>query len=178
MKIVLFNSRNKDNKNIPNFKQRSKTFIFKDEETAMNKFIKFSEDGVPGEISRFYISVNERDEEKTRKQLICELVMENINLRKIESKVCSIAMQPENAKEKKWLFDFDENNKELAENFAKDIRTFGKCQVWVKPTKNGYAIISEHGFDTRELLTKYKNYDITLKRDAMLYVRSYTKSKI
>lgn len=178
MKIVLFNSRNKDNKNIPNFKQRSKTFIFEDEETTMKKFVKFAEEGVPGETSRLYISVNERDEEKTRKQLICELVMDNVSLERINSKIYSIAMQPQNAEEKKWLFDFDENNEELVKKFAEDVRAFGKCQVWIKPTKNGFAIISEHGFDTRELLTKYKNYDITLKRDAMLYVKSYTKSKI
>ena len=175
MKVVLLNSRNKDNKNVPNFKQRSKTFIFENEEKTMEKFIEFAEKGVPGETSRFYISVNERDEEKTRKQLICELVMENVSLERINSKICSIAMQPQNAEEKKWLFDFDENNEELAEKFAQEARTFGKCQVWVKPTKNGFAIITEHGFDTRELLTKYKNYDITLKRDSMLYVRSYTK---
>lgn len=175
MRIILFNSRNKDNKDIPNFKQRSKTFILEDEKTVMEKFIEFAEKGVPGETSRLYVSINERDEEKTRKQLICELVMGNVSLERINSKICSIAMQPQNAKEKQWLFDFDENNKELVEKFAQEVRNFGKCQVWVKPTRNGFAVIAEHGFDTRELLTKYKNYDITLKRDAMLYVRSYTK---
>ena len=31
-------------------------------------------------------------------------------------------------------------------------------------------VIAEHGFDTRELMEKWKDYDITLKKDDLLFL--------
>lgn len=41
-------------------------------------------------------------------------------------------------------------------------------------TPNGYAIVVEHGFDTRELMEKWKGYDITLKKDELLFLDMIT----
>jgi hypothetical protein len=176
MKVALFVSRNKDNKEVQNFKPRSKSFVFNEEQNIENKFLAFVNEGVENELSRMYISVNKRNEEKIRKQLICELVTnENLSLTKIETKIASIAMQAENAEEKQWLFDFDEPKEEDAKIFTEDVKKYGNCNAWYKQTKNGFAVVSEHGFDTRELLEKYSHFDVTLKRDAMLFVKSCKK---
>ena len=41
-------------------------------------------------------------------------------------------------------------------------------------TPNGYAIIIPHGFDTRVLMEKWKDYDITLKKDDLLFLDMIT----
>ena len=54
---VLFKSRNKDNKHLEGFKERSKTFLSdKSFEELTEKFKQFAEEGVSGELSRFYRS--------------------------------------------------------------------------------------------------------------------------
>ena len=176
MKVVMFVSRNKDNKNVENFKPRSKSFIYDEtkEKTLDARFSAFVNAGVEGETARMYVSVNKRNEEKVKKALTCALVMENVNLYSIESKVASIAEQVENAAEKKWLFDFDENNEEKVKAFAEEIKTYG-VGVEIHKTKNAFAVVTSRGFDTRELMKRWKNTDVTLKRDAMLYVKCETK---
>ena len=42
--------------------------------------------------------------------------------------------------------------------------------VYKYKTPNGYAIVCQHGFDTRELMEKWKDYDITLKKDELLFL--------
>lgn len=37
-------------------------------------------------------------------------------------------------------------------------------------TPHGYAIVVPHGFDTRKLMEKWKDYDITLKKDGLLFL--------
>lgn len=41
-------------------------------------------------------------------------------------------------------------------------------------TPHGYAIIVPHGFDTRELMENWKDYDITLKKDELLFLDMIT----
>ena len=48
----------------------------------------------------------------------------------------------------------------------KDVEQYTKATKYKTP--NGYAVILEHGFDTRELLSKWK--DVELKRDDMLCI--------
>ena len=91
------------------------------------------------------------------------------------------------------MFDFDEKNEDLANNFINDIEhivTSGKInsnivlpaykgiQINIEKykTPNGFAIIVEHGFDTRELMEKWKDYDVTLKKDALLFLDMKEKS--
>ena len=55
---------------------------------------------------------------------------------------------------------------ELVDEFVKDVEQYTKATKYKTP--NGYAVVLEHGFDTRELLSKWK--DVELKRDDMLCI--------
>lgn len=74
--VYLICSRNKDNKDIPNFKERAKTILeYKEnEDKVIKEFHRFAADGVPGEQTRLYRSVNSRNEEKIREELIIRLL--------------------------------------------------------------------------------------------------------
>ena len=66
----------------------------------------------------------------------------------------------------KWLFDFDIDSPLTVLQFYNDLPVNGT----IYKTPNGYAVVVEHGFDTRELMKKWENYDITLKRDELLFL--------
>lgn len=170
--VVLFISRNKDNTDIENFKERRKAFITtKTPEELQNTFKHFVEDGVNGEMSRFYYSINSRDADKVKKQLLHFLIDEDFNLTHLDGKLASIAAKKECAKTKRWMFDFDSENSTELSNFITDI---SKCvaeplQTEIRKTPHGYAIITERGFDTRKLGLDDTWYNIaTLKKDDLL----------
>ena len=73
--VYLMRSRNKDNKDIPNFKQRVKTIqeYREKEDKVIEAFKSFAAKGVPGEQTRLYRSVNSSNEEKIREELIIRL---------------------------------------------------------------------------------------------------------
>ena len=172
--VVLLVSRKKDNQDIPDFKERRQSFITHKtiSELRDNEFSHFAQDGCFGETSRLYYSVNARDPEKIHKQLLHFLIDEpEFNLCSIQSKLAGIAAQKECALEKKWMFDFDNNDKELASQFVKDIRKIVlDAEVTKYPTPHGFAIVVDKHFDTRELLDNWHNkgVDVTLKRDDLL----------
>ena len=180
---VLFVSRNKDNRVLNDskyykpFKPRVKSFVARvspfDVSSLYYEFETFVNEGVKGEISRLYVSVNTRDEQKVHRVLIHELIDKpDFDLTKIDSKIASIAMKPANRKTSHWLFDFDKDDFDLFYNFMTEVSE--QTQILAqKPTMNGYALIVAHGFDTREILWKYPM--ATLKRDAMLL--SFWKAK-
>lgn len=170
--VVLFISRNKDNKDVENFKERRKSFITtKSPEELKRIFEHFVKDGVDGEMSRFYYSVNARDANKVRKQLLHFLIDEDFNLAHLDGKLASIAAKKECAKTKRWMFDFDLDNNVAVSKFLTDI---SKCvteplRTEVRRTPHGYAIITERGFDTRKLGLDDTWYNIaTLKKDDLL----------
>lgn len=177
-KVVFFVSRNKDNKHLPYFKERKETFFCNDLEKAKTQFAQFVENGKTGETCRLYVSVNARNEERAKKALACRLVMDDsVSLCKLETLAVSLAMQTENALEHKWLFDFDCPLEEKVKEFLQELTTFDESLFPVYyPTKNGYAVVVMHGFDTRTLLERWtKNlsevnsaWGVELKRDAML----------
>lgn len=188
-KVAFFVSRNKDNQDVVGFKERKKTLFCKDVYELKEKFYKFVKEGQEGETSRLYVSVNDRDEEKARKALVCALVMEDVPFEKLKSKAASLAMKPENAVTKKWLFDFDCDNEE-------EMLAFTSALTWregtpttpvemVRKTKNGYAVVVPHGFDTRDFLKEWNerlkkqnpNWGVELKRDAMLLWTWKTKAE-
>lgn len=170
MKGVFFVSRNKDNKDVKDFKQRKISFLTdKSLDELKGKFDAFVARGVKGELSRFYISVNERNNESTIKDLQHYLLDHpTFSATKLESKVTSLAMQPQNAAEHKWLFDYD-SSKDL-DRFVEDLTLegFKENEIEVHKTVHNYAVVVSHGFDSRKILAKYK--DCELKRDAMLCV--------
>lgn len=178
LKVVLFISRNKDNKQLPNFKERRVSFLSdKSDDELQQAFDEFVQRGIPGEKSRLYRSVNNRDNEKIRKALIHYLVdHEEINMSKLDRRIASIASLKENAAEKKWLFDFDEDPKKIGV-FVEDVKSNldGMTLTTIHKTPNGYAVVVNRGFDTRELLAKWKN--VELKRDDLLCIDWKTREE-
>lgn len=182
--VALYVSRNKDNENVEGFKERKKMFVTQSNPMS-SEFTNFVNDGVDGEFSRAYISINSRSSKGTRKRLIHWLVdNEDANLVDIQSKICSEAMKKENAVTKRWLFDFDSCDVVKLYEFCDELEKmgFGKWDSlfdvphkyvlsdWyvVYNTPHGYAIVTSRGFDTRAIL-KDKPY-VTLKRDGFLCI--------
>lgn len=182
--VALYVSRNKDNENVAGFKERKKMFVTQSNPVS-SEFTNFVNDGVDGEFSRAYVSINGRSSKGTRKGLIHWLIdNEDANLVNIQSKICSEAMKKENDVTKRWLFDFDSCDIFQLYSFCDELEKmgFGKWDSifdlphkyvlsdWyvVYHTPHGYAIITSRGFDTREIL-KDRPY-VTLKRDGFLCV--------
>lgn len=175
--VYLIRSRNKDNNNVPNFKQRAKTILeYKEnEDKVIEAFKNFSAKGVPGEQTRLYRSVNSRNEEKIREELIIRLLRDKPSMTQLNRTLASVAQQVQNRDESKWLFDFDVDNEEKVEDFIDDIYFYSELDNHeLHKTPHGYAIIVSHGFDTRELMEKWKDYDVTLKKDELLFLDMIT----
>lgn len=170
--MYLICSRNKDNKNILNFKQRTKTILeYRENEVKVfEAFKNFAEKGVDGEQTRLYRSVNSRNEEKVKREFIIRLLRDESNINKFNRMLVSTAQQKCCRDENKWLFDFDMDDGLLVMEFVNDIHKFsGTKDVEVKSTPNGYHAVVPHGFDTRELMDKWK-YCVTLKKDGLLFM--------
>ena len=183
-KIALFVSRHKDNPNLPNFKVRRFSFLYRegDQKTALQLLPLFSEfvnQGVPNEVSRLYISVNTRNMEKVRKQLIIKLIDdENADLLNLSNILTSIAAKPENAKERKWLLDVDITSEKEKKEFEKDLqKAMNDTNYDLKyETPNGIGYIVSHHFDVRPLQNKWKD-KFTLKKDSMRFIHSMANTK-
>lgn len=100
--------------------------------------------------------------------------------------LASVAQQVQDRDESKWLFDFDVDDDKLAEDFKKDIKRFAcdnsniffyNYEIEAHKTPHGYAIIVPHGFDTRELMEKWQQHGVTLKKDAMLFLDTIKKGE-
>lgn len=109
--VVLFVSRNKDNKTVPNFTERRNAFTTtKEREQLHHQFQAFVAQGELGEMCRMYVSVNPRSNAKTFKALQHKLLDHEFNLSSLPQRVAALAAKKENAydsKHLKWLFDFD-----------------------------------------------------------------------
>lgn len=188
--VILFESRNKDNKHIEGFKERSNSFISsKSYSELLPDFKAFLEKSVKGELCRMYMSVNPRSNSKTFKALQHKMIDGEFDLSTLPQKVASIAALKGNAddsKNLKWLFDFDPipdtDIKKSVKDFVEDIKNCyentqrkddAPIDIEIHKTLNGYAIIVDRRFDTRRLLNKWKNTE--LKRDAMLCCNWDTK---
>lgn len=177
LKVVLFKSRNKDNSDIEGFKERSISFLSdRCPEELGERFDKFVNKGLDGELSRFYYSVNARDNTKIVKSLQHYLIDHpNYDISSISQKLASIGAKKENRKESKWMFDFDEDISLLSE-FMEDIMEVSD-EIAIEPwkTPNGHAVVVSRGFDTRELLNKWQN--VELKRDDLICIKWSTKGE-
>lgn len=130
--VVLFVSRNKDNKTVPNFTERRNAFTTtKKPEQLYNQFKAFVAQGQVGEMSRMYVSVNPRSNTKTFKALQHKLLDNEFNLSSLPQRVAALAALKENAydsKHLKWLFDFDpvegKNTEEFLQEFLADVQYY------------------------------------------------------
>lgn len=180
--VYLICSRNKDNKDIPNFKERAKTILeYKEnEDKIIEKFKSFAAKGVPGEQTRLYRSVNSRNEEKIREEFIIRLLRDKPSMTQLNRTLASVAQQVQNRDESKWLFDFDVDDELLMNDFVHEIVMYSEIpllDIQVYKTPHGYAIVVPHGFDTRELMEEWKDYDITLKKDELLFLDMITNGE-
>lgn len=171
MHIVLFRSRRKDNTDIEGFRQRCESFLTREPLISLeSRFARFVHDGLPGEISRFYVSVNARDDAKVRTALLHMLIDEpDVDMASVGQMAVSVAARPANAAQHRWLFDVDDPDL-LAVNLLIDsIHRIGQEAgvpngVEVRRTPNGWHVICEHGFDLRRL---HLPETTELKKDAL-----------
>ena len=173
--VYCFISRNKDNKNIEGFKTRYKSILaYAEDFDKIEKEIKeWAAAGVPGERTRFYRTLNARVEDKIRDAFMVHLIKNKplTTTKSYSNLLTSIAMKSECRGESKWMFDFDIDDEELVDVFIYDIKKMNSgIKAKKYKTPNGYAIVVPHGFDTRNLLEKWGEYDITLKRDDLLFL--------
>ena len=181
--VVLWVSRKKDNIQIENFVERRKSFICTADmiEHYEDTFRTFVNDGLSGELSRMYISVNARHMPTIRKQLMHFLIDDDtFNLCAIQSKIAGIAAQKECAAEKKWMLDIDNVTEGQFNAITHDVVEFCKNthniinSIETYTTPHGYAVVIDHGFDCREFAEKWKDY-VTIKKDDMLCITWQTK---
>ena len=124
--VYLMRSRNKDNKDIPNFKERAKTILEyrENEDKVIDAFKSFAVKGVHGEQTRLYRQVNSRNEEKIREELIIRLLRDKPSMTQLNRTLASVAQQVQNRDESKWLFDFDIDDEKLADKFIHAIHSY------------------------------------------------------
>ncbi len=173
--VVVFCSRNKDNKGLKDFKQRHQSYLIRTNnlwdghnvedleiyEKIRIKFNEFVKDGVCDELCRYYVSINPRNESKIKKALLLHLIVNNnydiVDMNRI---VTSIAMKQENADKRMWLIDYDTNDN-LGE-FMHDISSYDTAEDFVSlyATPHGYHFITAHGFDYCEPHTRDFNHEL------------------
>lgn len=169
--IVMFVSRKKDNKDIEGFKGRNRSFLTdKDVLEHMEEFEDFVQKGLEGEQSRIYVTINSRKTDVIQKRLQHYLIDNpSTRLVRIESLIASFSMDSGSAKEKRFLLDFDSNDNDELKLFLKDVYAHvEKDLVSYSATPNGYAVITEQGFDTRKIMEKWAC--VELKRDGMKFI--------
>lgn len=168
LRTILFCSRNKDNKDIEGFKQRKRKFLSSlSDEDLMSRFEEFVFSGVPGEFCRFYASVNGRDNEKIRRNVIHFLVDHpDADMALVENYSVAAADRDDCKAERKWVFDYDADPA-LIDEFVADVKACdGEVEAEVFPTPNGFCVVTSRGFDARNLDLGGKWNDVALKRDA------------
>lgn len=186
LNVVLFVSRNKDNKHLENFSERRNAFTTtRNFEDVKHQFQAFVNAGQVGEFSRMYVSVNPRSNSKTFKALQHKMLDNEFNLSSLPQKVAALAAKKENAYDSahlNWLFDFDpvecKDTEKFVYKFVEDLllahentqtkkdQKRPQMSVKVHKTPNGYGVIVDQRFDTRQLLQDYPN--VELKRDDLL----------
>lgn len=166
--VVLFCSRNKDNENVEGFEQRNRKFLTRHTtEELEERFDEFVRAGKPGEMCRFYMSVNARNNEKVQRNLMHWLVDNpDQDMAHLESRAVSIAAKAECREENKWMFDFDASPSLYGE-FVEDVHGCdANVELEAFPTPNGLCVVASRGFDFRKLDLSGKWNEVGLKKDA------------
>lgn len=179
MFTVVLNSRNKDNKGVKDFRERKKVFLVREFEPYMGEieeefnmyeeFERFVQEGVEGEMSRLYISVNSRNEKKIQRDLFMELYDKQLDFVSFQRKLVSIANKDVNKASRNYLLDYDKDSSEKEmlkdlEEIKGNIKHGNILEILLyKKTLNGWHIIT-NPFDIRAINKDY----ITVKKDGML----------
>lgn len=166
---IFFTSRHKENTTISNFKVRSKKFLTNksiSDPQLKEEFDDFVNNGLPGEMSRMYVSVNTRDNDKIINGVMHRLInVPHYNSTSLNSLAVSIAMSKECATEKKRLFDFDSTDQSELNRFITDLTDRGAKGLEVRNTPNGYAITIDRGVNIRGLVDAMPDAQQKNKKD-------------
>lgn len=172
---VFFSSRNKDNANLEAFKPRTRTFLSKyANHTELDPNIKYQFDefvkqGINGELSRCYVSINAANPAKVNNSLMHYLIdHQNATPLQVQNKLISFANKPQNLATHRWLLDCDTSDHN---RFLKILHWLENNKISIKqykPTKSGYAIVTEHGFDTREFLKEFPEVENKKESDLLV----------
>lgn len=172
---AFFESRNKDNTNVPNFKGRRKSFVYKSETELEAQFDLFVSQGVPGETSRCYIGYNLVDNHKLTWSIIYRLqeyVKQNQypDPIKITQMIVSEANKKENFATKRYLIDIDTKVPIVRIHIKEQLELNGVPVLHEYPTPNGFHIITGRGFPDLKFHEIYPN-EVTVKacHDNQLY---------
>ena len=186
--VNLFVSRNKDNQYVTGFHQRKEAFLASfDDEHLGSRFDSFVHVGVPGEVCRWYRSVNARKMGKVRKALITKLVNEdNVPLTHMDNLTASLAAKPENAATKFWLFDVDISDVNEQVKFLMDLKEAAHLTEIPQGDEKGKVVypflIGSKVYKTPNGLgvvvyDSFKKWEgkVELKRDAMVFLKRKKK---
>lgn len=195
--VVTFVARNKDNHDIKGFKERRNSFLTteeQDSEKLLKKFENFKNEGLSSELSRMYISVNARKAEKTKKDVLSYMILQdNLNMAAIQTIAVTESMKRENAAEHKILFDIDFTDENLLHEFVQDLikRGADENKIEIYSTVNGFSVVTERGAKLLGLVDtmpdvpleekkdkgpwKWSQEQITYKIDALLLLKSDIK---
>lgn len=185
LRSITFVSRNKDNKSLLehniDYKQRSheivlhtdytgiqdSDYIFQIEPGLKPLFDEFVHQGLPGEVSRLYYGINVIEKSVVKKNLQHYLLdNDDVDLTNMNALVARLVEKGHPKATKHWLFDIDTTDRDTAMGFEAQVQS--PCKLF--RTLNGYAVISEHGFDTREILKRFPC--VTLKKNSPIFVLS------
>lgn len=148
---AFLESRTKDNENIPNFKTRSKSFVYRSETELQAQFDLFVSQGLPGETSRCYVGYNLVDHRKLTWSIIYRLqeyAKQNQypDPIKITQMIVSEANKKENFATKRYLIDIDTKVPIVHIHIKEQLELNGVPILHEYPTPNGFHIITERGF--------------------------------
>ena len=169
---VFFVSRHKDNKDVEGFKPRSKSFLSdKTVEDLTDEFNKFVQEGVIGETSRFYLSVNASNIEKSNRALVHYLIDHpHAKPHQIAQKLVSYASLNENRESRKWLLDVD--NPDDLDDVLEALKEYLKEEeIKVYKTINGYHIVTDRGFYSDKFLARFSEVEIKKNASRLIYTR-------
>lgn len=181
---VFFSSRNKDNTNLKNFTPRTRTFLSKyanhtkfDPKIA-HQFDEFVKQGIDGELARWYVSINPADPVKVNNSLIHYLIDHpTATPIQVQNKLISFANKPRNLAMHRWLLDCDTSDHARYLEILHWLKSHNIPIKECKPTKSGYAIVTEHGFDTREFLEEFPEIENKKESDLLITYAQNTKEE-
>ena len=164
---AFLESRTKDNENVPNFKSRRKSFVYKSETELEAQFDLFVSQGVPGETSRCYIGYNLVDNHKLTWSIIHRLqdyAKQNQypDPIKMTQMIVSESNKKENFGTKRYLIDIDTKEEIILLQVRELLHTLSTTILEEYETPNGYHIITERGFPTNKF-TKMFDDNVTVK---------------
>lgn len=164
---AFLESRTKDNENVPNFKSRRKSFVYKSETELEAQFDLFVSQGVPGETSRCYIGYNLVDNHKLTWSIINRLqdyAKQNQypDPIKMTQMIVSESNKKENFGTKRYLIDIDTKEVPVLLQVREILKELSVLILTWYETPNGYHIVTERGFPTNRFTKTFED-KVTVK---------------